>query len=152
DRSISMGRSRRRTRDASTRPDPPRSRPSTISGRRRTSSTPFAGRGPRLVSAQPQLDLAAEGREIRGQALLGPGVEATLELDDPRVQLGQLAEGVAGRRCGGSPTGWGIERADRAMGPCGDFAERGAEAGRVKPDVATPFDDRDSKRGLGPVN
>jgi hypothetical protein len=76
------------------------------------------------------------------------GVDAPLELDDPRMQVGQFPEGVGSLLRGGSSLR-PIDGPDGAMGSRGDLAECGAEAGRIVRNIAAPLDGSGMNWGLG---
>jgi hypothetical protein len=64
------------------------------------------------------------------------------------MQIGQFPEGLGGLLRGGSPPGGAIDGPDRTMGPRGDFAECGAEDGRIVRNIAAPLDGSGMDRDL----
>jgi hypothetical protein len=75
------------------------------------------------------LDLLAQRRDIRDQAVEGLGLKAPLKLGDSRVQLDQFPLGVDRRALR-------LGRADGTVRSRRQLAESGAEAGRIVADIA----------------
>jgi hypothetical protein len=75
------------------------------------------------------LDLLAQGRDVRDQAIQRLGLKAPLKLDDPRVQLDQLPLRLVRR-------GFRLGRTHGTVGSRRELAESGAEARRIMADSA----------------